>query len=70
MTSEEMREHFKSKADEAVMINGRDYTYHGWLVDVFQKRKSKDWRCVIEDRHGRLFIHNAHQLAISSERRT
>jgi hypothetical protein len=31
---------------------------------VFHKRKEKGgWRCVVEDKHGRLFIQSSHELA-------
>jgi len=44
-----------------VRVKANDYSYTGWLVSVFQKR-SKAVRCVVEDRNGRLFIHNPDQL--------
>jgi hypothetical protein len=44
-----------------VTVRGGDYSYDGWLVSVFKKRKGQ-WRAVVEDEGGRLFIHNASQV--------
>jgi hypothetical protein len=60
----QMQRWFGHRSDEAVMVVGRDYVYHGWIVAVFHKRKEKGgWRCVVEDKHGRLFIQSSHELA-------
>lgn len=48
-----------------VTVRGGDYQYDGWLVSVFKKRKGQ-WRCVVEDEGGRLFIHNASQVMTGS----
>jgi len=45
-----------------VRVEASDYNYEGWLVAAFPKRKSGAIRCVVEDEHGRLFIHNPGQL--------
>lgn len=45
-----------------VRVTANDYSYDGWLVSVFPKR-SRQLRCVVEDANGRLFVHNAAQLA-------
>jgi hypothetical protein len=45
-----------------VQVNGSDYQYEGHIVAVFLKINSKV-RCVVEDSCGRLFIHNASQVA-------
>lgn len=47
---------------QVVRVTANDYAYDGWLLSVYQKR-SGAWRCVVEDVNGRLFIHNAGQLA-------
>lgn len=44
-----------------VRVVASDYRYDGWLVTAFAKRSGK-LRCVVEDIHGRLFIHNSSQL--------
>lgn len=45
-----------------VRVTASDYRYDGWLIMVGCKR-SGALRCVVEDSNGRLFIHNAGQLA-------
>jgi hypothetical protein len=45
-----------------VRVKGGDYSYRGWLVTVFRKRRGA-LRCSVEDRNGRLFIHNARQVS-------
>jgi len=71
MNDQQMRNWFVNRHDDPVMVSGRDYVYHGWIVSVFMKRRERaGMRCVVEDKHGRLFIHNAIQLSESSEMRT
>jgi hypothetical protein len=66
MTDEQIRQHLTEYPDRAVTVMGRDYIYNGWIVTVFRKRRQRaGWRCVIEDKHGRLFIHSAHQVAVA-----
>lgn len=48
----------------AVTVNGGDYTYKGWLVSAFVKRGSMVWRVVVQDEHGRLFIHRPQQIRV------
>jgi predicted HAD superfamily Cof-like phosphohydrolase len=45
-----------------VHVKANDYEYMGHLVSMF-KKKGGEVRCVVEDEHGRLFIHNPSQLA-------
>ena len=45
-----------------VTVQGKDYSYEGWIVARFPKRKSGEIRYVVEDENGRLFIHNQDQL--------
>lgn len=45
-----------------VRVTGNDYAYDGWVVGVVTKMRSGALRYVVEDEHGRLFIHNAQQL--------
>jgi hypothetical protein len=62
MTDEEMIA-YNGRAIEKnpVHVKANDYRYDGWLVSAFSKR-SGQWRCVVEDDDGRLFIHNAGQI--------
>jgi hypothetical protein len=60
MTDEEMR---NLHSFAMVLVTAKDYTYDGWLVSVFEKT-SGQWRCVVEDDCGRLFIHNVSQLSV------
>lgn len=62
MTDEEM----KTIITEKVHVVASDYSYDGWLMSAFPKR-SGEWRCVVEDSNGRLFIHNARQLHVENE---
>jgi hypothetical protein len=48
-----------------VPVRGRDFTYEGWIDVVIAKRRG-DLRCVVEDKHGRCFIHNAGQIELST----
>lgn len=48
-----------------VTVTANDYSYDGWLVAKFKKR-SGAWRVVVEDEHGRPFIHNSSQIARKS----
>jgi len=64
MTPEDAR----TRMHKAVMVIGGDYTYTGELVALFTKLPRKAgadsvWRCVVQDEHGRLFIHRLEQLA-------
>lgn len=45
-----------------VTIKGGDYSYEGWIVSAFKKRRSDETRIVVEDDNGRLFIHNPRQI--------
>lgn len=50
-----------------VWVTAGDYAYQGWLVSLVLKRikpgqTERALRAVVEDEHGRLFIHNARQL--------
>lgn len=50
---------------QRVRVTASDYGYEGWLVTVFRKRRTQtQYRCVVEDDNGRLFIHNAGQLSV------
>lgn len=44
-----------------VVVIANDYSYEGWVVAAFEKKRG-GLRCVVEDDNGRLFIHNAKQL--------
>lgn len=44
-----------------VEVTANDYQYRGWQVARFPKR-SDQIRVVVEDEHGRLFIHNETQI--------
>ena len=64
MTDAELEYHFmcvRHIEDRPVTVTAGDYAYHGWLVDVFKKRRGAV-RCNVEDENGRLFIHNAGQI--------
>ncbi len=66
MTDKQLIELFEMAFDRendppAVTVKANDYTYDGWLIMVGHKR-SGQVRCVVEDDHGRLFVHNALQL--------
>ena len=50
---------------QRVVVKATDYSYEGWVVTVFPKRRRHQIRCVVEDDNGRLFIHNASQLTVS-----
>lgn len=66
MTDEELFELDAEPQWQRVLVTASDYSYEGWLVSVFQKRRgsqsAKVIRCVVEDENGRLFIHGAEQL--------
>lgn len=63
MTDEQMVKHLDQCPDVAVTVEGHDYRYNGWLVAIFKKR-SNGWRCVVEDKHGRLAFHASSQLSV------
>jgi hypothetical protein len=46
-----------------VRVKANDYSYDGWLVGGAIKR-SHALRALVEDEHGRLFVHNAGQLTV------
>lgn len=48
-----------------VNVYGNDYAYKGIIVSIFKKMRG-EVRCVVEDASGRLFIHNATQLRLTS----
>jgi hypothetical protein len=52
------------KKDTKVRVTANDYSYDGWLVSIFRKRRSGLVRYIVEDDNGRLFIHNAKQLGV------
>jgi hypothetical protein len=49
--------------NKKVHVTANDYSYDGWLVSIFRKRRGHV-RYVVEDEHGRLFFHNAKQLGV------
>lgn len=49
-----------------VHVTANDYSYDGWIVSRFPKRKSGQIRYVVEDDKGRLFIHNEQQLKVET----
>lgn len=49
-----------------VRVKAGDYSYYGVLSTVF-KKQSGAVRCVVEDAHGRLFVHSAWQLDASDD---
>lgn len=49
---------------DKVTVTGGDYTYEGYIVAIFFKRRGGGTRYVVEDDNGRLFIHNAKQLGL------
>jgi hypothetical protein len=59
MEIDKLRDIARRKPNVRVVAN--DYYYIGHLVSVFEKL-SGQWRCVVEDEHGRLFIHNPDQI--------
>lgn len=61
MTDEELLKADATPQWCRVLVKASDYSYEGWLVAVFNKRRHQ-LRCVVEDDNGRLFIHNAGQL--------
>lgn len=61
MTDEELLKIAAAPQWQRVIVKASDYSYEGWLVSVFNKRRHQV-RCVVEDDNGRLFIHNAAQL--------
>jgi hypothetical protein len=50
-----------------VHVTANDYSYDGWIVARFPKRKSGQIRYVVEDENGRLFIHNEQQLKVGND---
>jgi len=46
-----------------ITVTGGDYSYEGYIVCVFLKKRG-GLRFVVEDDNGRLFIHNAKQLGL------
>lgn len=62
MTDAELSKLWNGNHEPPVRVTANDYAYDGWLVSLFQKR-SGQWRGIVEDADGRLFIHNAGQLA-------
>jgi len=46
-----------------VLVTGGDYAYRGWIVGAAVKRSGLI-RAMVEDKHGRLFVHNAGQIAV------
>lgn len=56
---------------DQITVHGGDYSYRGWLMSVFPKRprgekldagRDDQWRAVVQDDNGRLFIHRLDQL--------
>jgi len=67
MTRTEAFEHMGSP--EQITVKGGDYSYRGWLLSVFPKHAhnpsdmvNEQWRVVVQDDNGRLFIHRLDQL--------
>jgi hypothetical protein len=54
----------RPSATNRITVTGGDYTYEGYIVAAFRKRRSGDVRYVVEDDNGRLFIHNAKQVGL------
>lgn len=52
---------FMEPSEERITVQGGDYTYQGYLVSSFFKRRGGA-RHVVEDDNGRLFIHNDKQM--------
>lgn len=57
---------YRLSVGSVVRVKAKDYSYYGVLSTVFRKQ-SGEVRCVVEDAHGRLFIHNAWQLGASDD---
>jgi hypothetical protein len=51
-----------------VRVLANDYSYTGWLVGIVYKRRG-EYRAVVEDSNGRLFIHNPLQLTLVEKRK-
>ena len=74
MTDEQLmmlwnNEYIANKVYPKVRVQGSDYSYEGWVVTVFRKKRAPhQLRCDVEDENGRLFIHNATQLFSAPER--
>jgi hypothetical protein len=64
MTNTEVMQH---NIFDPVIVTGGDYVYQGWLVAVFSKRRG-GVRCVVEDEHGRLFIHSPVHLSAEKKK--
>jgi len=62
MTNEEAVAASNGPQWRRVLVKANDYSYEGWLVIAFSKRRKTQLRCVVEDENGRLFIHNPSQL--------
>lgn len=66
-TAKEVRDQILAKLEQPpsqhtpVVVQGGDYSYQGWLVALFHKRGGAT-RIVVEDEHGRLFIHRLEQI--------
>lgn len=54
---------FFEKDETPRTIRGGDYTYEGYIIQTFVKRRGGT-RYVVEDDNGRLFIHNAQQVGL------
>ncbi len=57
---------YRMAVGAVVRVKAKDYSYYGVLATIFRKQ-SGAVRCVVEDAHGRLFIHNSWQLGTSDD---
>jgi len=62
---ERVKQHWGFDPNERITVLGNDYSYEGYIVACFKKRRGGT-RYVVEDDNGRLFIHNSRQLGIAS----
>jgi hypothetical protein len=49
-----------------VRVTANDYAYDGWLLALVEKRSGAQ-RAIVEDSHGRVFIHNPAQIAFEEK---
>ncbi len=50
---------------QRITVTGGDYSYEGYIVCLFVKKRSGELRFVVEDDNGILFIHNAKQVGLA-----
>lgn len=64
MTDKELFALDANTGSQRVRASLGDTAYNGWLVCVFWKR-DKQLACVVEDDHGRMFIHDAARISLA-----